>query len=72
MNGEDRQPSPRDLIDQSKLHIRRARKSIVASNERVARTRHDWSALAVGRVCTLCHTAQATNEFDESVPCKSA
>jgi hypothetical protein len=32
--------------------------------------RHDWQAIAVGRICTICRTAQASDEFDDGVPCK--
>jgi len=30
---------------------------------------HAWLAIAVGRVCSYCKTAQAHGEFDDSVPC---
>jgi hypothetical protein len=61
----------RDLVDQSKLRIRRGEKRVEASAERVARGPHTWHLIALGRVCVICQTAQAKAEFDDDVPSKA-
>jgi hypothetical protein len=59
----------RDLLDQSELVKRRAKKRISESDERIARGQHRWMAISVGRVCTVCKVAQAKGEFDDDVAC---
>lgn len=62
--------SNQDTIDRSKLLGKRAKKLIAESQELVNRAHHNWHMLAVGRVCTICDTAQARDEFDDDVPCR--
>ena len=31
---------------------------------------HQWTSLAVGRVCTVCRTSQANGEFDDEGVCR--
>ena len=59
-----------DLIDQSKLVNKRARRRIKQSCERIERTKHAWVTIAAGRVCTTCRTSQAKGDFDDAVPCR--
>ncbi len=68
-NGNRRQSQ--DLIDNSKLLRKRAKKLVARSSELVTRTHHKWHMLAaLGRVCAICETTQASGEFDDRVPCK--
>jgi hypothetical protein len=31
---------------------------------------HEWTSIAVGRVCTICRTSQAEDEFDDAIACR--
>ena len=31
---------------------------------------HEWTSIAVGRVCHVCRVSQAEGEFDDSVACR--
>lgn len=62
----------RDLLDQSKLRAKRAKRRVAESNERVARTHHEWHKIAVGRICFVCRLAQADGQFDDGAPCKES
>jgi hypothetical protein len=59
-----------DAIDRAKLLGKRATKLVAESEELVHRAHHNWHMLAVGRVCTICETAQVRDEFDDDVPCR--
>ena len=62
---DDYQRQSRDLIDQSKLLMRRAKKANARSIERSERTHHTWRQVTVGRVCEVCLLTQANGEFEE-------
>jgi hypothetical protein len=61
-----------DLLDQSKPLRKRARRRVSDSKQRIERARHQWHRLPVGRVCLVCQKVQATDEFDDAVPCKAS
>jgi len=43
----------------------------VRERRRAARaSRHEWTSIAVGRVCHVCRSSQADGEFDDSVACR--
>ena len=67
--GEPRKRS-QDTVDQSNLLRKRAKRAIDRSEELVARAHHNWHLIAVGRICTICRTAQVQGEFDDAIPCK--
>ena len=69
---DDYQRQSRDLIDQSKLLIRRAKKVNARSIERAERTHHTWHQVTVGRVCEVCLLTQANGEFEEDSRCPGA
>jgi hypothetical protein len=31
--------------------------------------KHDWVRFRLGRTCSICKATQATDEFDDGVPC---
>ena len=71
MDGEDRSLRRRDLIDQSKLRIKRGKKQAAQSRERINSAGHQWEGIAVGRVCLECKEAQAKGEFQDT-PCSAS
>ncbi len=66
---DDHPRQSRDLIDQSKLLVRRARRVHAQSVERTERAHHTWHKVTVGRVCEVCLLTQANDEFEEESNC---
>jgi hypothetical protein len=60
-----------DLVDQSKLLNKRAKRAIASSQERLARGRHQWVYFNLGRMCQRCELLQPKDEFDDEVPCSA-
>ena len=68
------QDANRELrVNQAVRNLNRsdARRTVSPPDQPTGRRRHDWQMLALGRVCLLCQTAQATDEFDDGVPCEA-
>lgn len=70
MTSPEESKNHKELIDQSKIWAKRARRRIDESRERIERTHHEWHRIALGRICAVCLTTQPRDEFDDAVPCR--